>query len=493
MRQIDFLKLSYKSFMRSPNLTTKMIYKILAAIGFLFFVIYMLMFVFLAYYGIREKYPDVDVFYKANFYLFLFFFIVFYVLMYVQFNQMDVKPFMILPVSKRKIVSYHLLRVIAHPVNLVFGLMILIYDVILYIHDYKLFGIFFWSLGVLSIVYLINFLLFFSGKNQFLQAVFAVLVFVLLAKMNWVADKLSFLGEFFYGFYQNYYVAIILFLLLLFVYFIINRYLMKHFYLDDVVKSARQSQKTQLHLAWFDRFGVIGGFIKNDIRLILRNVRPRQGLIGFFAFYVIALVLFSSIGESFKQPEFNKILFLMMLSGYLVLQFGSFIPAWDSEYFPLLMSQGISYRQYLEAKWWLLAVSVLFIVLFTLPFLWFGWKIYLLIVALGIFNTGVNIPLVLFGGAFKTTPVKLNKKVKAFQNNDGFNLKLMLLGILRLLVPIFIYFIVNKYIGYRYAIGVLVLMGLLGIGFKNAILDKIALLYKRRKYITLSAFKKAEE
>jgi len=492
MRYIDFLKLSYKSFMRSPNLSTKIFYKIMAVIGFLFFLLYMLSFVFLAYYGIKEKYPQADVFYKANSYLFVFFFIVIYVLMYLQFDQMQVKYFMLLPVPKRKIITYYLSKILIHPVNLVFLLMILMYVLILYFNGYEPIGLFFWALGVMSMVYLINFLMFFSGKNQFFQAGMSLLFFVLIIKMKWIAEHLSGLGDFFYSLYTRYYVSLILLLILAGTYLLIFRYISKRFYLDDAVKAGKKQVAGKMQLSWIDRFGFTGTLIKNDIRLILRNVRPRQGLIGFVVFYVFAMVLFSDYGGSFQQTQFNKILFLMMLSGYFVMQFGNFIPAWDSEYFPLLMSQGISYRQYLEAKWWLLAVSVLVILVLTLPFLYFGWQVYLLIVALGIFNIGVNIPLVLFSGSFKTSPIKLNMKVKAFQNKENFNFKAMLLGIFRLIGPILIYLLIKKYFGYNYAIGVLLWMGLLGLIFRNYLLDKLSLLYIKRKYQMLAGFKKAE-
>ena len=493
MKYIDFFKLSYKSFVRSPNFTSKLVFKIMAAFGFLFFVLYMFSLVFLAYYGIKEAFPDKDVFRIANNYLFVYFFVVFYVLMYVQFNQMQVKQFMLLPVSRQKIISFHLLKVFIHPVNLVFAAMLVAYIIILSLHGYRLTSLIFWAIGILSLVYVINFLMFFSNKTQFLQALMGILVFVLLIKMKWLASHLTGLGAFFYTFYEKpYWVLLPVFILCLLLFVLFN-YIRRHFYIDDAVKAHQKTKMPRLEMGWMDKFGLMGSLIKNDIRLILRNVRPRQGLIGFFIFFIFSLIIFSKHGESFKQPEFNKILFLMMLTGYFIMQFGNFIPAWDSEYYPLLMTQRITYRQYLEAKWWLLFLSVVLTLVLMLPFLVYGFKLYLLILALAVFNAGVNIPLVLYSGSFRVTPIRLNQKVKAFQNNENFSMKNMLLGILRLIVPILIYFLVRKYAGFNYAVAALVLMGILGLVFKEKILDILARQYIKRKYRMLSGFKKNDE
>ena len=265
-------------------------------------------------------------------------------------------------------------------------------------------------------------------------------------------------------------------------------YFKNRFYLDDAIKGHKKNKVQTMNLTWTERFGITGSLIRNDLRLIWRNVRPRQSLIGFIIFYVMSFFLMSRYGGRY-QPEFNKILFLMMLSGYFVLQFGTFIPAWDSQYYPLLMTQNLTYRQYIEAKWNLLSVSVIIILILTLPFLLLGWKVYALLLAMGIFTLGFNLPLVLYSGVFRTTPIKLNEKVKAFQSQDSFKMKTFVVAMLRLIIPIVIYVLVNKHFGYEYGIGFFVLLGLLGLIFKNKILDFIVGQYKKRKYYMLHAFR----
>lgn len=320
-----------------------------------------------------------------------------------------------------------------------------------------------------------------------------LMIFVIIYKMQWLSEHLGFIGAFFYKIYTDPY--LIIWPLIFFVSAIafLYYYLKHHFYLDDAIKKQKKQKVKSLNLSWTEKYGLIGSFVRNDVRLIWRNIRPRQALPGFFIFYVMVFFMFSKYGQHFQQPDFNKVLFLLMLTGFFVIQFGNFIPAWDSEYYPLLMSQSISYRQYLEAKWWLMAVSILVISILALPFLFISWQVYVLILALAIFNLGVNLPLTLLTGAYRQTPIKLNEKVKAFQNRESFKIKSFTFAILKLFVPIIIFILIKNYAGYLYGIIFLFILGLIGLLSKNWFLDRLSRLYIQRKYITLEGFKKIEE
>ena len=489
MTYLDFFKLSYKKFMRHSGLSTRIVLKIFKIIGYLFFALYMLGLVFLMYMYVKEELPSADLFEKANSFLYIYFFIVFYVMMYINFDSMQVKPFMILPIRKSKIIKFQLLKVLTQPVNLIFLLMVA-EAVGLFYHTgkYDLLGLLFWALAVLSVTFVMELILFFSSRNTWLNVVTSLLVFVIIFKIKQVTTYLLFIGHFFMSVY-NYKILLLLPLtVLIFILSFLYFYFKKRFYLDDAIKGNKKNKVQTMNLTWTERFGITGSLIRNDIRLIWRNARPRQALFGFIIFYVMSFFLMTRAGSQY-QPEFNKILFLMMLTGYFVLQFGSFIPAWDSEYYPLLMSQNLTYRQYIEAKWHLLSASVILIFILTLPFLLIGVKVYILLLAMGIFTMGFNLPLVLYAGTFKITPVKLNEKVKAFQSKDSFKMKTFLITMIRLIVPIILYIVVNKNLGYEYGIGFFVVLGLLGLIFKNKLLNFIVKQYQQRKYKMLHAFR----
>ncbi len=492
MTYLQFLKLSYKKFKRSPQFSKQLALKIFAIIGYFFLALYAFGAVLLLYFGLKEQQPHADIFRLANQYLFVYFFIVFYVMMYISFDTMQVKAFMILPVSKKKIVKYHLSSVFLQPVNLIFLLMIALFIILVSQDNPGHFKLIVWGIGILATTFIIELLLFLSSRNNFLNAVMGLSVFVIIYKMQWLSTHLGFIGEAFYKIYEQPAWVLIPLITLFLIYSGLYRYILNRFYLDDAIKGHQKNEVKELNLSWTQKFGLIGNLIANDLRLIWRNARPRQSLFGFVVFYAMAFVLFSKIGDQFQQPEFNKILFLMMLTGYFVMQFGNFVPAWDSEYYRLLMTQGISYKTYLESKWWLLTASVLITAVLALPFLILGWQVYVLLLAMAIFNIGFNIPATLLSGAYRTTPIKLNEKVKAFQSRDSFNFKTFVFGILRLLLPIVIYMLLNKYAGFYYGIGFLAGLGLLGLLLKKQFIHWLTQAYQKRKYITLEAFVKNE-
>ncbi len=490
MKYTDFLRLEWKSFLRAPNFSKKLALKILAIIGYLFLSLYMVGLAFIAFFVFKEKYPDADPFIKANEHIYIFFFIIIYLLMYVSFNSLKVKPYMLLPIAKKKIVNYHIFRNLLSPVNLILTISVLVYAAILLTHHYQIWGVISWLISVISTLIFINLALIFAEKSPIIGGFMSIFLILLIVKIKVITPYLAPLGDFFYETYTNPFFALIPIATTLLLYKTIYRFVYNRFYLDDALKNGKKSKVSKLELNWTNRFGIIGGFIKNDIRMIWRNKRPKQSLLSIGIIYIFGFLIYGT--SLYSHNEFMKVLWAIMLTGAYIINFGSYIPAWDSEHYRLLMSQSLNYRQYLDAKWWLMTFSVMILGILSLPFIYFGKDIFLMIMAMAVFNIGLNIHLVLLTGLFTTTPIKLNQKVKAFDNTANFNMKIMMLSMLRIGIPIAIYFLVLKFFGLYYAFGIMAVMGILGLIFKNLFLDFLSGLYIKRKYKTIHAFSKNE-
>jgi hypothetical protein len=152
------------------------------------------------------------------------------------------------------------------------------------------------------------------------------------------------------------------------------------------------------------------------------------------------------------------------------------------------MSQNIPYRQYLESKWYLMvsAVSISFVL--SIPYLYFGWKIFGMIAAGAIFNVGLNSFITLFGGALNRVPIELNVKAKAFSNTNGFNPTQMLIAMPKILLPMILFYVPYKLISFEAGLIAIALSGVLGIVFKNQIFSFIENIYQKGKYKTIAAF-----
>lgn len=489
MNYKNFIKLEWKRFKRSPNFSKKLVFKILTGIGYFFMFLYLIGLSFIAYYAIRDKFPSFDAFKKGSQYLYIFFAIVFMAQLYINSDSFKVRYFMLLPIKKNKIVKYYLLKILFHPVNLTFMLMLVNYSSILLFNHYDVLGVFAWTIAMISTLIVINFLFLFAEKISYLKTFMSLLLMVFFLKMKFFTSFLAPIGMYFYQIYERPYLFIMPLLILIFTYIFIFNYIFRHFYLDNGLTKAKNTNRNISQLAWLNNFGLMGQFIKNDVRLIWRNERPKHGLISVIVFLVFGALIVSDYNGNFHQAYFYKVMFSIFVTGSFIAQFGSFIPAWDSAYYPMLMSQNLKYRQYLEAKWWIMALSVLVLLILSLPYLYFGWKVYSLVLVTAVFNIGVNIPLTMISGMFRTQPIRLDKKVKAFQNNQAFDVKLMIYNTLRLLLPIIVFILLEKYFGYQYGIAFFLVLGILGILFRNWFLDKLVRYYIKRKYISLAGFR----
>src|SRR5690606_2656729 len=103
-----------------------------------------------------------------------------------------------------------------------------------------------------------------------------------------------------------------------------------------------------------------------DLKLIWRNKRTKSSV-----FIIVIGLLYGLF--FYPQPHFQNIpwffIFVGVFStGTFLINFGQFIPAWDSGYYKLLMSQNIKYQQYLQSKFTLMALSVIILFVLGIPY-----------------------------------------------------------------------------------------------------------------------------
>jgi hypothetical protein len=266
-------------------------------------------------------------------------------------------------------------------------------------------------------------------------------------------------------------------------------FLKKELYLDKGL-SKKKEKIIGSNLYFLDRWGPLGILLKNDIRLIIRNIRARQVVLttGLFLFYG----LFFFTQELYLERPAILVFAGIFITGGFTITFGQFIPAWDSEYYSMLMSQNLNYKRYLKSKLYLLMFSVVISMALALPYLYFGKKVMALIIGCGIFNFGLGALISLFSGAYNATPLKLNVKAKAFENTKGFNLTQFIFSIPKLVLPVLVFYIPYFFLGFNAGIVGLITSGLGGFVFRNQILGWIEKIYQIKKYETLAAFNKQQ-
>ncbi|KUJ62562.1 hypothetical protein AR687_06935 [Flavobacteriaceae bacterium CRH] len=479
-----FIYLEWKAFTRSASFGTNLAMKILIGFVMVYFSILFIGMGVGAFYILRKA--NLEPLVTINKFLIYYFLFDLVIRLLMQaIPVLNIKPLLVLPFKKPTIVHFSLGKTALSFFNWVHALFFLPFSIVLVIEGYDISGIIFWLLAIFSIVYINNFLNIILSNIDKLFFVFMLLAVVLGAAQYYnVFDITIFTTPFFQGLYEIKGLFLIPLLVLVGLYLFTFKYFKNNLFLDAGL-SKKEDIATTENLSWLNQFGVLGTFLKNDIKLIRRNKRSKTTILMSFLFLFYGLLFFGNT----HQPEVMQIFAGIFVSGGFLFVFGQFVPSWDSSYYQLMMTQNIPYRGYITSKWWLIVIATFISTILASFYLFYGWEIYLTIVVGAIYNIGVNSHVVLLGGAFTKTPIDLSSASGAFGDKKAFNLSAMLLTLPKILLPLALYglglYLGNKTIG----LALVAAAGVLGFIFKDKVFSLIEKRYKIEKYSTISAYK----
>ena len=200
--------------------------------------------------------------------------------------------------------------------------------------------------------------------------------------------------------------------------------------MDASLKTKTKEAKTS-ELAWTKRFGDMGTFLQLDLKMIWRNKRTKAQVFISLLFAVLWSYYFIRKKSMPIWCPCSAFLGIFM-TGIFLTNFGQFIPAWDSSYYGMMMSQNIPLRKYLESKASLISVSVVAMFLLTIPYVYFGWDKLAINFGTALYNLGVNIPVILYFGSYNKKRIDLekspswkyagDKRNPIFNNHPGFGI-----------------------------------------------------------------------
>ena len=483
-----FISLEWKSFTRSASFKVNLALKILMIIGAFFMILYALGLGIGAYYIIEEM-VDPNPLKIINQFL-VFYFIFDLVLKYFlqKMPIVNIKPLLYLPLKKDQVVKFGINKTIISFFNIWHAFFFIPFSIVLLIEGHPLINVVGWHIAMLALVYCNNFInIFVNSKDNVFYAVIAIIVILGTLMYFDIFDVTQFTAPIFSAFYNQPYLALIPLGIALVLYKMAFNYFRSNFYLDAGLAEKIDIAETD-NMTWLDRFGSVSTFLKNDIKLIKRNKRSKMTIFMSVLFIFYGLLFFTGSIEAYDGP-FWRIFAGIFVSGGFLFSFGQFVPSWDSAYYPLLMSQNIRYKEYLESKWYLMVIATVFTTFLASFYLYFGWQAYAAVVVGAIYNIGVNSHMVLWGGAYIKTPIDLTSAKKAFGDKKSFNVKTLLLTIPKLLLPMVIYavghFAYSEVLGFA----LVAITGLAGLLFKNKVFSIIEKIYKSEKYKTLVAYK----
>ena len=397
---------------------------------------------------------------------------------------MNIKPLLTLPVKKSKIVHFILMKSSFSFFNIMGLFFYVPFSVVLILEGYDITGVLGWLASMILLIQSANFFNFLVNKNN---AVFVgLLVFLILGYLiqyfNWF-DLPGLIGMGFDRVYQSPFLALLFLFVFVGLYTMNYRQLRNEVYLDALI-SEQTKEVNSTDLSFIERLGDLAPFIKNDIRLIWRNKRTKSSV------WMIAMGLLYGLffypNPAYEGMEFMYVLVGVFSTGTFLINFGQFIPAWDSGYYNMLMSQNFKYERYLKSKFTIMTISVVALFVLGIPYIYFGWKVLLVHFAAMIYNVGVNSHVILYGGTFNRK--KINLEEKAAFNFQGTGAVQWIIGIPLMLLPMGIFGLINWFISFEIATATLAALGFIGIALHKKLMAAITKKYITNKYVMIHAF-----
>jgi len=481
-----FTSLQWKSFFRSSSLGKSLGIKILMG----FFGVYMLL--TLAgmgtgmYFILKKVFPGQSPMWSINQYFIYWILIELFLRYFMQkLPVMDIKPFLTTPVKKSTIAHYILGRSAASIYNLLTLFFIVPFAIVLLFNSYPVLNVLLWIVGIIGIVLSINYVNLLINKNEkVLIGIGVILALTYGLDYFEVFSVKEFFAPVFYALYAYPATVLIPIALAVGIYYINYQFLKDKIYLDAKLKSKSVEANTS-DLAWTKRFGEMGAFLQLDLKMIWRNKRTKSQVFISLLFVFYGLLFYTQEMYSSMMPM--KAFVGVFMTGIFLSNFGQFIPAWDSSYYSMMMSQNIPMRTYLESKATLITVSVVFMFLLTVPYVYFGWEALAINFGCAVYNLGVNIPVILYFGSFNKKRIELDQS--PFGNMQGTSATQFLIMLPVLVVPIIIFSIFYYVFNLQVAVIVLSVLGIIGFAMKNYLLDLITEQYKKKKYGMIAGFK----
>jgi len=481
-----FIRLELKSFFRSSSLATNIVVKIFQLLGMLYILAIFVFAAFGAFYFPKQKLHIDPLPFISKFMIYWLIADLFLRYFFQQMPTQNIKPFLTMNIKKTTLVNYMISKTFLSFFSWG-GLFIYLplLGILLY-NDYSVLGSFSWVLAVIILSFSINLInILLNGKDLAIWIIGGLLVLAGgLDHYNIIA--LSSVSEkFFMLFYNHWYAIVAPIVIFCFLYNFCRKFIYDNFYLDKGLEMKQEVGKTE-NIQFLNKYGVLGTFINNDIRMIKRSKAAKSIALGSFLFLFYGLLLFSS--PAYKTAYMQLFMGLFVTGGFLFL-FGQRVPSFDSSYYPLMMTLNVPYKEYLKAKWWMIVSAVAMSMVLAVGYAFVSWDLYFTFLAAGLYNVGVNSQVVLLSGAFNKNPIDLNARGKTLGKKNNFSFKNILLLLPQMVLPMAVFGVSKYFFGTTVAVASLGLLGLIGFFLREKFFDFIVKLYKKEKYSTIKAFK----
>jgi hypothetical protein len=286
---------------------------------------------------------------------------------------------------------------------------------------------------------------------------------------------------------QNPYLCFIPLLVALLMYKINHSFLLANLFIDEAKDHKKEAKSRELDLkdnfSFLSSIGGTGRFILLELKMVLRNKRPKPILYMSLLFVFYGLLFYSNPIKS----EYLRVFIGSFMTGVFIFSYGIIVFGWESTYFGLIMAGNINFHTYLRSKYYfMVAVSTLLYIL-TSFYVIFGVRILLINSAIFLFNIGITPFLILLMATFNKMRYNLNE---GMYSQQGRGAQQYLGSLIVLGIQVGLFYIFEKLINFDAALLIIAAIGLTGLLFHGKLISLVEKFFYTKKYTMIEGFRK---
>ncbi|MEG1659534.1 MAG: DUF5687 family protein [Bacteroides sp.] len=332
----------------------------------------------------------------------------------------EVKPYLLMPVRRNRIIDFLLIRSGLSSFNLVWLFMFVPFAIITVTKYFGVTGVITYSAGIWLMMIFNNYWYLFCRTlmgERIWWVLLPVLVYAAIIAAIFVPEK-SLLTQLFIDLGEGYIDGNILYFLVTLIaiagMWLINRKLMANLIYAELNKVEDTKVKHLSEYKFLEQYGEVGEYMRLELKLLLRNKACKHSLR-----MIVLVTLMFSLVLSFSSVYDDKFMtnFIVIYNfSVFGLLFLSTVMSYEGNYIDGLMSRKESIYNLLKAKYYLYSIGILVPLVFMIPAIVMEKVALLTAISWAVFTAGVIYFALFQLVVYNTRTIPLNVKLSGMQN-----------------------------------------------------------------------------
>lgn len=402
----------------------------------------------------------------------------------------QIKPFSILPVKRDRIMDIYLIRAGLSWGNLFLFCFLIPFGFLSIWYFYGFWGLAGWLFGYWLLFVADSYWYLFCRSliiKNMLWTILPIVVHVSLVLATLIPDR-NVVGFFFIDWIEQFIfwnpLAYLLPIVVIAILFLANRKLQGIMTYNEVAKKEEKEMKRTSEFKALNRFGIMGEYLKLEIRMRTRNKNVRMGFLmglGFIVMFSCFLSFLNVYDDSVFMLNF-VCLYNYMVLGIMTLQS---IMGFEGNYIDGLMSRHESIYDLLRAKYLINLALLLIPLLLMIPTIITGKASILMNLGYMFMVAGIMFPGLFQLAVYNSDTLPLNQKMTAKTSNWI----QQVISIAVLFTPILLTQLLETIFGDIWGYIILIILGTIGIATHKIWIRNIYQRFMKRRYKNMEGFR----